>query len=72
MHTMMPEQFAAHLRSEIGRLRLTKYLLAAVARINPIQLSRFLNERDPIPPHVMGRIVAAIAQLEKEQQRNEK
>jgi hypothetical protein len=62
----LSERSAAHLRSEIGRLRLARYLVGAEARINPIKLGRLLNERDPLSPEMADRILVAIRKLETE------
>ena len=46
----------ADLRAEIARVGLPKYQVAARLPINPTQLSRWLQGRDPIPKRAAERI----------------
>jgi hypothetical protein len=50
----------ADLRSEVARHQLTKYQLAARARMHPARLSAFLNEKLPLPPAIALRIQEAV------------
>ena len=59
-----PQVTAEILRSRIARARLPKYIVGATCRINPITLSRLLNERAPLTQEMGERIMAAIRTLE--------
>jgi len=52
------------LRARIAEAGLPKYVVGATCRINPIKLSRLLNERLPLTPELGERILAAIKTLE--------
>lgn len=61
-----PHITAETIRARIAEARLHKYVVAAAARVNPITLSRLLNEREPLTAELGERILAAIARLEGE------
>ena len=51
------------LKAEAVRAGLPLYQIAAEARINPSQLSRLLNEREPLSARDHARISTAIERL---------
>ena len=62
--TLMPPITAENLRERIARKRLRKYVVAGACRVNPVTLSKLLNERAPLTQELGERILAAIRTLE--------
>ena len=50
----------ADLRAEIARQMIPKYVIAGLARVHPETLGKMLQERKPMPPATVLRIVAAL------------
>ena len=64
----------ADLRAEIARLRIPIFQLAARVDVHPGRMSRYLNERIPIPKNVARRIWLTLEEerTHQEGQRNDR
>ena len=51
---------AGDIRAAIARARIPAYVIGARARINPIRLSRMLNERLPLNAEIAERLMRVI------------